>query len=159
MKTSWPKKSQASPNSVVCLCGCRCCNRPLEVLTLALFTLAEAFKHTMYRQYQQLQLSLHVGGELLTENFWLITRWGSGRGFYILSTHGFTEIRGKAKQRKRESNRGHLKENISRLKLQVMERLEEKSKANERKEKWECSRRGRRREKSNEKEEGKRLKV
>lgn len=136
MKRSWVKKIQApttSPNTAVCLCGCRCWNRPLEALTLALFTLAEAFKHTTHRQCQQLYLCLHVDGVLFPVSLQDVVVGSTSlpRSICIHSTHGSAEIWEREANRERE--RGHLKENIAWLKLQVMERLEERT-ANERKE-------------------------
>lgn len=63
------KKHPQHPQRLLSLCGCRWSNRPLGLLTLALFTLARPFKDTGWRQRQQLYLSLHGDGVLLTGNF------------------------------------------------------------------------------------------
>lgn len=143
MKRSWVKKIQApttSPNTAVCLCGCRCWNRPLEALTLALFTLAEAFKHTTHRQCQQLYLCLHVDGVLFPVSLQdeVVGSTSLPRSICIHSTHGSAEIweRGKQRARERAPERKYcLTETASHGKTGGKDGEREKRK------KWECSRR------------------
>ena len=127
MKRSWLKKmtkKQApttSSNTAACVCGPRCWNRPREALTLALFTQAWPFKDTRHRQCQQLYLSLHGDGVLLTGNFpgslpdEVVGSTSLPRSVCFHCTHGSAEIQ----ERGRQTVRGELKENLAWMKLQV----------------------------------------
>lgn len=126
MKRSWMKKMKKKRNKLpqptttssktaVCLCGRRCWNRPLGAVTLALFTLAGAFKDTRRRQRQQLYLSLHGDGVLLTWNFpgslpdEVVGSTSLPHSICFHSTHGSAETQERETNRQTEWERGAMR--------------------------------------------------
>lgn len=120
MKRSWMKKMKKKKQAptthdhVLKDCGVSLWSQmlkqtPIGAVTLALFTQAGAFKDTRRRQCQQLHLSLHGDGVLLTGNFpgslpdEVVGSTSLHRSICFYSTHGSGEIQGRETKQEKGS--------------------------------------------------------
>ena len=99
------------PQRLCSLCAYRWSNRSLGLLTLALFTRARVFKDTRQKQCQQLYLSHHGDGMVLTVNFpgslpdEVVGSTSLPHSVCFLSTHG-SKVTQEKKREKSEEKEG-----------------------------------------------------